>query len=53
MQRVVLVAHQGGWDEIAMFMIPVLAALWAVRAAEKRARRREKDKSDGDEPGRQ
>lgn len=29
-------AHQGGWDEILMFVVPVLAALWAVRRAERR-----------------
>jgi hypothetical protein len=33
-------AHQGGWDEIALFAIPVLVALAAVRLVERRHRRK-------------
>jgi len=35
------VAHQGGWDELAWFTIPVLLMLTWVRWAEKRARIRQ------------
>jgi hypothetical protein len=34
-----LIAHQGGWDEIFLFGIPVLVALAAVRFVERRHRR--------------
>jgi len=33
-------AHQGGWDEILMFAVPVALGWWAIKAAEKRSRRR-------------
>lgn len=35
-----LLAHQGGWDELAYFAIPAVVAILAVRWAEKRAKRR-------------
>ena len=35
----VVVAHQGGWDEVLLFAIPVVVALAAVKAVEVRARR--------------
>ena len=35
------VAHQGGWDELAWFTIPVLLMLTWVRWAEKRSRIRQ------------
>ena len=31
-----LLAHQGGWDEIMMFVVPVVVAIVAVRLVEKR-----------------
>ena len=33
-----LIAHQGGWDEILLFVAPVVLAIAGVRWAEKRAR---------------
>ncbi len=33
-----LLAHQGNWDEILMFLIPVVLAIGAVRWAERRSR---------------
>ena len=33
-----LIAHQGGWDELLLFGIPVLVALGAVRLVERRHR---------------
>jgi len=32
-------AHYGGIDEIAIFLVPALAAIWSLRWAERRARR--------------
>ena len=31
-------AHQGGWDELLMFGIPIVLAVLAVRWAEKRGK---------------
>jgi hypothetical protein len=44
------VAHQGGWDEVLIFGLPVVAVLLGVRLVEKRARsgRGEKSSEDGD-----
>ena len=33
-----LFAHAGGWDELAMFGIPIVTALVALRFVEKRAK---------------
>ncbi len=41
-----LLAHQGGWDEALLFLVPAVAALVVIRWAERRARRRRDD--DGD-----
>ncbi len=38
-----LLAHQGGWDEALLFLIPAVGALLVIRWAERRARRREGD----------
>lgn len=35
-----LIAHQGGWDEILLFVAPVALAIGGVRWAERRARAR-------------
>lgn len=42
-----LFAHAGGWDEFLMFAIPAAAAIFALRWAEKRARRRAEDEAEG------
>lgn len=34
-----MLAHQGGWDELAWFVIPVLAVLYLLRWTERRSRR--------------
>ena len=33
-----LLAHQGGWDELLMFGLPIVLAVVAVRWAEKRGK---------------
>lgn len=33
-----ILAHQGGWDELLMFGIPIVLAVVAVRIAEKRGK---------------
>ena len=43
-----IVAHQGGWDEAALFVIPVVVALVAVKLVERRQRRKP---SPGDRDG--
>ena len=35
-----VIAHQSGWDELLLFAGPILAVLFWVRWAEKRAKRR-------------
>lgn len=35
----VLLAHQGGWDEILLFGGPVVLAIWAIRRLERRGRK--------------
>ncbi len=35
-----LIAHQGGWDEILLFVAPVVLAFFGVRWAERRIRER-------------
>ena len=41
-----VLAHQGGWDEVIYFAVPVVLAILAVRWAERRARRRADDDSE-------
>jgi len=36
-----LIAHQGGWDEILMFIIPIALAFGAIRLVERRNRGKE------------
>ncbi len=45
-----LLAHQGGWDEVALFGLPIVAALLLVRWAERRSRHRSDDAPDDDAP---
>ncbi len=35
-----LLAHQGGWDEIAYLLVPIAVVIIGVRLAERRARQR-------------
>jgi hypothetical protein len=35
----VLLAHQGGWDEMLMVLGPILAIVWLLRLARKRVER--------------
>lgn len=35
-----LLAHMGGIDEIGVFLIPALLAIWVLRKAERQARKR-------------
>ena len=41
-----LFAHQGGWDEVIMFVVPAGLAIFGLRWAERRARRRAGEESD-------
>ncbi|MDX2344975.1 MAG: hypothetical protein QNL12_15315 [Acidimicrobiia bacterium] len=34
-----LLAHQGGWDEILMFLVPIGLAFFVIRGLERRGRR--------------
>lgn len=43
----VVLAHQGGWDEILYLAVPVILVVLWVRWAERRSRRREEA---GDQP---
>jgi len=40
-------AHQGGWDELLMFAVPAALAVYALRWAERRARKRAAEAEDG------
>jgi hypothetical protein len=44
-----VVAHQGGWDELLLFGVPVVVAIVAVRWAEQRAKARRKAEAAGGE----
>jgi hypothetical protein len=46
------VAHQGGWDEILMFLIPIALAVFVVRRLERRAPTTDEE-PDQDESGSQ
>jgi len=43
-----VVAHQYGWDEIAMFLVPIVLAVAGVRYAEHRAARKRRLLGDDD-----
>ncbi len=46
-----LLAHQYGWDEIAMFLVPIALAIAGVRYAEKRAaERKQREAGEGEDP---
>lgn len=40
---IVLLGHQGGWDEVVLFAVPLVVALALVRWAESRSRRNRDD----------
>jgi hypothetical protein len=39
-----VLAHYGGIDEIGVFVVPALIAIWALRKAERRARRQAEER---------
>jgi ABC-type cobalamin transport system permease subunit len=39
----VVLAHQGGWDEILLFAVPITGVVLLIRWLEARARRRSED----------
>lgn len=41
-----VLAHQGGWDELAYLVVPAVLGILALRWAEKRAIRRRTDEED-------
>jgi hypothetical protein len=45
-----LIAHQGNWDEILLFLAPIAVAFFAVRALERRSRRHRADNDSPAEP---
>ena len=49
--RFLFLAHQGGWDELLIYGIPVIGVLLFVRWAERRARQRRRVPSSGAEGG--
>ncbi|MDH3498513.1 MAG: hypothetical protein OEM97_00175 [Acidimicrobiia bacterium] len=44
-----LFAHQSGWDELLMFLVPAAFAIFGLRWAERCARARARDE-DADDP---
>jgi len=50
-----LLAHQGGWDELLMFGLPIVLAVLAVRWADRRAKARQDEAPatpvDAEDPG--
>ncbi len=46
-----VLAHQGGWDEVLLFAIPVVIALGAVKLVEMRSRRTADDGDETDDDG--
>lgn len=44
--RTLVIAHQGGWDEILYLLVPAVAVLSWVRWAEKRSRARRAKESE-------
>lgn len=45
-----LVAHQYGWDEILMFVVPIVLAVAGVRYAERRAAQKKQLAAGDDQP---
>ena len=43
-----VLAHQGGWDELAYFAVPAVLAILALRWAEKRVSRRHADEHESE-----
>ena len=41
-----LLAHQGGWDEILMFVSPIALAFFVIRAMERRGAARQEDQEE-------
>jgi membrane protein implicated in regulation of membrane protease activity len=48
---VIVLAHQGGWDEVVLFAVVGLVAVAALRRAERRARRRQESAEGKDQTG--
>jgi hypothetical protein len=48
----IVLGHQGAWDEILYFLVPVIAVVAWVRWAEKRARARRDAESEEPADGR-
>jgi hypothetical protein len=42
-----LLAHQGGWDEILMLVVPAVLVLGAITWTERRRKRRRASEEDG------
>lgn len=40
-----ILGHQGGWDELLLFVAPVLILVWGIAVAERRRRQRSEDES--------
>jgi hypothetical protein len=51
---VAVLAHQGGWDEMLMVLVPIALFAGLLALANRRAARQlaERDKTSGDDPGR-
>ena len=43
-----LIAHQYGWDEVLLFVVPVVAAIVVIRSLERRRRSRQDENASDD-----
>ncbi len=41
-----VLAHQGGWDEILMFVVPIVLAYFVIRRLERRGKAEEPDQTE-------
>ncbi len=41
-----LLAHQGGWDEILLFVGPIILAFIVIRSLERRGKKRQEEAQD-------
>ncbi len=44
-----VLAHQGGWDEFLMFLVPVVLGMWGLRFTARRAAEKAREKQESGE----
>jgi hypothetical protein len=42
--RAVILAHQGGWDEMLFVLVPVAAVVWLLRLANRRVKEQQAER---------